>query len=124
MKKHKLRILIIFIIIILVVTAMLLVYVYFSNSTNRARSLIYRDGGRYLDLHRTRLALELFHDKNNAYPIVGQGCQDISALKNFLAPTFIPNIPIERYAGIPNYQYASSGDGSEFVLKAILEKKD
>ena len=100
-------------------------FVIISSRISTSRSIIHRDGRRMRDIKQLELALELYHKDNGNYPIVSIGCHHISVLDDFLIPVFVPAVPREQFEakGHPPYEYASSGDGSRYVLKATIEKE-
>ena len=81
-------------------------------SLNTARSKA-RDVRRISDLRQVALALEMYYDDNDAYPVLAI-CGAIPAA---LAPTYIGAIPVDP--GTTSYGYG--GTATDYILRAILE---
>lgn len=78
-----------------------------------------RDARRLSDLRQVQNGLELYYNKNQKYP-TGIGSWD--ALRNTLtgAGIGVANVPQDPKSGA-TYYYASDGNGTTYVLGAILE---
>jgi len=81
-------------------------------SLNSARAKA-RDTRRASDLRQLALALEMYYDTNNGYPVLAT-CGAIPAA---LAPTYISNVPADP--GTSTYQYG--GSASDYVLAVTME---
>lgn len=98
----------------------------FATSKSKAR-----DAKRISDLNQIQLALELFFDRCNQYPVVSGTIPDINAgaggtngcPTGISLASFISKIPSAPNSG-EIYEYgvnASSGAPIDYVLKAVLE---
>lgn len=74
------------------------------------------------DLRQLALTLEFYYENEGLYPIVADGCRDISVLEEFLVPTYSAGLPRERQeaGGHPPYKYAVSAEGTKYVLRATF----
>jgi len=90
-----------------------------------------RDARRIADVKQIQLALELYYDANNSYPVLGT----IGAIPSSLAPTYISTIPTDpTNSGSYIYQYQSlASDGTtacssascpNYLVVAQLESAD
>ncbi|MEK7082655.1 MAG: type II secretion system protein, partial [Patescibacteria group bacterium] len=101
-----------------------------SVNTARAKS---RDARRIADLKQIQLALELYYDTNNQYPLGSQGSGTWSSHApsygnndNYivgLAPTYIPILPRDpRYdEGGQGYLYNSNGTDYSLIAHLVME---
>jgi prepilin-type N-terminal cleavage/methylation domain-containing protein len=98
-------------------------------SLNSARSKG-RDAKRVADLHQIQLALELYYDNNNAYPIAspwrsqcaGFGSPPTTADKVIpgLVPTYMSSFPVDPLMGsgpaATSYCYVYGSSGTDYIL--------
>jgi type II secretion system protein G len=88
-----------------------------------------RDSRRASDLKQIQTALELYYNKNGEYPITARGGQggemgwDALTTEITGAGIGVNKVPVDPINSTASkYQYASSGDGTAYVLKATLEQ--
>lgn len=74
-----------------------------------------RDARRVSDVRQLQLALELYYDKNNAYPQVADLDSSTLVSDGFLAA--IPHDPSDQ----DDYSYAYAANGTDYHIGATLE---
>lgn len=110
-------------IIILIINLLIAIFISSSfGGYSKERRLIHSDSKRSADIKLLESGLELYFNDFGFYPKVETGCQDISVLDEFFLSNYKFKAPREVRApyGHPEYQYAVSEDGTQFVLKITL----
>ncbi len=84
-----------------------------------------RDSKRITDLGQLQIALEKYYDKCKMYPSdlsSSSYCVNSAGGPNITLTTFIAKIPSAPNPG--NYEYKSSENGQDYLLKTVLENNN